>query len=93
MIGKQSQDLWGGMAAYVHNRETSIFRLWFKPLLCLRYPAVIWASTTYGVALGFFVLIQTANAVAFPALYNYSVLGVGNLSIAVRFLDPCDGTY
>ena len=65
------------------SRETSIWWLWWRPWLMLRYPAVIWASLLIGLNLGGFVLIQTANSGVFPAEYNFSALGVGNIAIGV----------
>jgi len=58
-------------------------------LLTLRYPAVLWGSLTYGVTLGWVVLQQTANAGAFPELYGFSGLGVGNINAAVSILRNC----
>jgi hypothetical protein len=49
----------------------------------LQYPAVIWGSINYGVSLGWVVLQQTANASAFPELYNFDELAVGNINLAV----------
>jgi len=52
----------------------------------LYYPAVFWASLSYGVTLGWIVLQQTANSSTFPEMYHFSNLGVGNLNIAVGVL-------
>lgn len=64
-------------------RETPLWRLFLRPLLLTRLPAVIWASVIYGIVLGWVVLQTTANATAFPVLYGFSSLGVGNINIAV----------
>ncbi|KIX09064.1 uncharacterized protein Z518_00142 [Rhinocladiella mackenziei CBS 650.93] len=66
-----------------YDRETSIWWLWWRPFLMLQYPAVVWGSITYGVTLGWVVLQQTANASAFPELYGFSELAVGNINLAV----------
>jgi hypothetical protein len=52
--------------------------------MTLRYPAVIWGSIVYGVALGWVVFQQTANGSAFPRFYGFSELAVGNINVAVR---------
>lgn len=65
-------------------RDISIWRLFWRPFLTLRFPAVIWCILTYGVCLGWLALEQTAGSAAFPALYNFSSLAVGNIGIAVR---------
>ncbi|OBT94853.1 hypothetical protein VE01_06358 [Pseudogymnoascus verrucosus] len=65
-----------------YDRQTSIWRLWWRPFLTLQYPAVVWGSVTYGVTLGWVVFQQTANASAFPQLYGFSKLALGNVNIA-----------
>jgi hypothetical protein len=52
----------------------------------LQYPAVVWGSIVYGVSLGWVVLQQTANASAFPQLYDFNELAVGNINLAVSSL-------
>ncbi|OAA56302.1 MFS transporter [Niveomyces insectorum RCEF 264] len=65
-----------------YDHETSLLLHFWRPVKVLYYPAVVWASLLYGVVLGWVVIQQTANATAFPELYNFSDLGVGNLNIA-----------
>ncbi|OAA68002.1 Major facilitator superfamily domain, general substrate transporter [Niveomyces insectorum RCEF 264] len=65
-----------------HDRETSIWLYFYRPLQLLLYPLVLYAALCYGVTLGWVVFQLTANATYFPALYNFSPLGVGNLYIA-----------
>ena len=67
-----------------YDKETSIWWLWWRPWLTLQFPAVVWASLIYGVTLGWLGLQQTANSGVFPAIYNFSALGVGNINISVR---------
>ncbi|OQV08089.1 hypothetical protein CLAIMM_12411 [Cladophialophora immunda] len=64
-----------------YDRETSIWWLWLRPWLTLRYPAVPWASLLIGLNLGAYVMISTANSAVFPELYNFTSLGVGNIAI------------
>ncbi|KIW93399.1 uncharacterized protein Z519_06004 [Cladophialophora bantiana CBS 173.52] len=70
-----------GMTGW-YDRDTSIWHLWLRPLLLLQFPAVVWASITYGITLGWVVLQQTANATAFPEVYGFTEFGVGNLNIS-----------
>ncbi|KAJ9603637.1 hypothetical protein H2200_011823 [Cladophialophora chaetospira] len=65
-----------------YDREASIWKLWLRPFLTLRYPSVLWGSLVMGVSLGWLVLQLTANAGAFPIIYNYSAKGVGNIAIS-----------
>lgn len=64
-------------------RDLSIWWLWWRPFLTLRYPAVIYATLTYGVTLGWLLLQSTANGVIVPDVYGFSSLAVGNISISV----------
>ena len=43
----------------------------------------MYASLTYGITLGWCVIQATANATAFPEIYNSSAIGVGNINIGV----------
>lgn len=84
------------------DREFSIWWLWWRPWLTLRLPAVWFAILTYGVCLGWQIIQSSINGVVFPALYNFSPLGVGNISCAVRhrglrlhhrIIDPENSTW
>lgn len=68
------------------SSDTSLWTFFIRPILLLPLPAVMYASLTYGVTLGWCVIQATANATAFPELYNSSALGVGNINIGVRLL-------
>ncbi|KIW97740.1 uncharacterized protein Z519_01324 [Cladophialophora bantiana CBS 173.52] len=65
-----------------YDREFSIWWLWWRPWLTLRLPAVWFCIITYGVSLGWQIIQTTANGVIFPAIYNFSPRGVGNISCA-----------
>ncbi|KAK5996299.1 MFS transporter cpaT-like protein [Cladobotryum mycophilum] len=65
-----------------HDRETSLWLYFVRPLPLLLYPAIFWAAVSYGVTLGWVACQSTANATFFPALYHFSPLGVGNLYVA-----------
>jgi MFS family permease len=67
------------------SRETSLWTFFIRPIVLLPLPAVLYASLTYGVTLGWCVIQATANATAFPTLYNSSAIGVGNINIGVRY--------
>jgi hypothetical protein len=72
------------------HSEFSIWWLWWRPFLTLRFPAVIYASLTYGVTLGWLLLQSTADGAAFPAVYGFSSLAVGNISCSVSEpASPC----
>lgn len=64
----------------------SIWWLWWRPFLTLRFPALIYATLTYGVTLGWLLLQSTANGAVFPAIYGFSSLAVGNIGISVSVL-------
>ncbi|KAJ9602218.1 hypothetical protein H2200_013338 [Cladophialophora chaetospira] len=63
-----------------YNRNLSIWWLWWRPFLTLRFPAVWYCIVTYGVCLGWCGLQITAQGALFPAVYNFSPLAVGNIS-------------
>ncbi|CAM1509797.1 Fc.00g001320.m01.CDS01 [Cosmosporella sp. VM-42] len=65
-----------------HDRETSLWLYFYRPLQLLAYPVVLYVALCYGVVLGWVVFQLTANSTYFPVLYNFSPLGVGNLYIA-----------
>ncbi|KAF2102510.1 MFS general substrate transporter [Rhizodiscina lignyota] len=73
----RSLALWGW-----YDSETPMWELFWRPVKVLYYPAVLFASMTYGICLGWVVLQQTANAVAFPEIYHFGDLGVGNINVA-----------
>lgn len=66
-----------------YDHKTSLLTHFWWPIKVMYYPAVIWSSLLYGVILGWVVIEQTVDATAFPEIYGFSDLGVGNLNIAV----------
>jgi hypothetical protein len=64
-----------------YRSETSLFQHFARPIRVLAFPAVTWCYLTYGICLGWVVLQQTANASAFPMLYHFKPLGVGNINV------------
>ncbi|ERS98383.1 hypothetical protein HMPREF1624_05167 [Sporothrix schenckii ATCC 58251] len=65
-----------------YDHKTSLLTHFWWPIKVMYYPAVIWSSLLYGVILGWVVIEQTVDATAFPEIYGFSDLGVGNLNIA-----------
>ncbi|KAK7903234.1 hypothetical protein LTR67_001251 [Exophiala xenobiotica] len=63
-----------------YNRDFSIWWLWWRPFLTLRFPAVWFCILTYGVCLGWVSFQITAQGALFPSAYNFSSLAVGNIS-------------
>ncbi len=71
------------ISSFDRRSEFSIWWLWWRPFLTLRFPAVWFCILTYGVCLGWLSFQITAQGALFPAVYNFSSLAVGNISCSV----------
>lgn len=63
---------WQNMSLYtgIHTKE-SLLKLFFRPIVLLTLPPVLWATLVMSVTIGFLVAISSNFAVAFDATYGF----------------------
>lgn len=74
---------WQSLALFsgIHTQE-SILKLFFRPVILLTLPPVLWATLMMSVTIGFLVAITSNFAVAFNTLYGFEAWQSGLCFIA-----------
>jgi MFS family permease len=74
---------WQSLALFsgIHTQE-SILKLFFRPIILLTLPPVLWATLMMSVTIGFLVAITSNFAVAFNTLYGFEAWQSGLCFIA-----------
>jgi hypothetical protein len=72
-----------GLSMYsgIHTKE-SFFKLFFRPIVLLALPPVLWATLVMSVTIGFLVAISSNFAVAFDATYGFEPWQAGLCFVA-----------